>query len=223
MPGFRLGVAWWLYPDESHNGNGRHTGYLQEPARWRSLDPQLYDALAGIIGRSERLVTHLHDPALLPGATFFDEVIPCPPRFIDRPASRSAWFDRLQDALIECDLTFLDPDNGLEPSRFSPATKSAGKSVSLAELHQLVRPGRTLIVYHHQTRRKGGHPEEIRSWQQRLAGDGFQSVVAIRARPFSPRVFFILNAPPRVQKRARHLVDQWGQFFEWFGDLNQPS
>ena len=26
--GYRLGIAWWLYPDESHNGDGRHIGYL---------------------------------------------------------------------------------------------------------------------------------------------------------------------------------------------------
>jgi hypothetical protein len=25
-PGWHLGVAWWLYPDESHNGDGRHIG-----------------------------------------------------------------------------------------------------------------------------------------------------------------------------------------------------
>ena len=24
-PGYRLGIAWWLYPDESHNRDGRHT------------------------------------------------------------------------------------------------------------------------------------------------------------------------------------------------------
>lgn len=27
MPGERLGVAWWLYPDEAHNADGRHIGY----------------------------------------------------------------------------------------------------------------------------------------------------------------------------------------------------
>jgi len=25
-PGRKLGVAWYRYPDEAHNGDGRHTG-----------------------------------------------------------------------------------------------------------------------------------------------------------------------------------------------------
>jgi len=217
MPGCKLGVAWWLYPDESHNGNGRHVGYLDDPKQWRSLDPGLYDKLAEIIRRQERLITHLYDPELLPDATFFDEAIPCPTSIADRRTSRCAWFGRLQDALALCDLIFLDPDNGLEPAGFRPTTRVAGKSVSFAELQQLNQPGRALIVYHHQTRRKGGHREEIEYWQQRLASNGFESVDAIRARRFSPRVFFLLNAPVAVQERARHFAEQWDQFFTWHG------
>ena len=30
-PGYRLGIAWWLHPNESHNADGRHTGYLHRP------------------------------------------------------------------------------------------------------------------------------------------------------------------------------------------------
>ena len=32
MPGERLGVAWWRFPDEVHNADGRHVGYLRKPA-----------------------------------------------------------------------------------------------------------------------------------------------------------------------------------------------
>ena len=27
-PGYHLGVAWWLFPDEAHNRDGRHIGYM---------------------------------------------------------------------------------------------------------------------------------------------------------------------------------------------------
>lgn len=43
--GRNLGIAWYLYPDEGHNVNGRHIGYLNLPHRWRHLDPELFDAL----------------------------------------------------------------------------------------------------------------------------------------------------------------------------------
>src|SRR6478672_5257600 len=48
-PGYRLGVAWWLFPDEGHNQDGRHVGYLQRPEQWRHHNPILFDALAEIV------------------------------------------------------------------------------------------------------------------------------------------------------------------------------
>jgi hypothetical protein len=48
-PGYRLGIAWWLYPDESHNRVGRHIGYLHRPALWRHYDQKLFVALAQIV------------------------------------------------------------------------------------------------------------------------------------------------------------------------------
>ncbi len=42
-PGHKLGVAWWLFPDENHNNDGRHIDYLRHPARWRAFDPKLFD------------------------------------------------------------------------------------------------------------------------------------------------------------------------------------
>jgi hypothetical protein len=45
MPGERLGVAWWLYPDEVHNADGRHIGYgagrIVEPM----LEPGRFDLM----------------------------------------------------------------------------------------------------------------------------------------------------------------------------------
>ena len=33
----KIGIAWYLYPDESHNKGGRRIGYLDKPDehRWR--------------------------------------------------------------------------------------------------------------------------------------------------------------------------------------------
>ena len=53
-PGYRLGIAWWLYPDESHNRDGRHIGYLEQPERWRHYDPELFDALSHVVAHATR-------------------------------------------------------------------------------------------------------------------------------------------------------------------------
>jgi hypothetical protein len=38
-PGYHLGVAWWLFPDEGHNGDGRHISYLSRPANGGTSTP----------------------------------------------------------------------------------------------------------------------------------------------------------------------------------------
>jgi len=71
-PGYRLGVAWWLFPDESHNGDGRHVGYLMRPDRWRHFDPELFDALHRVVSSGQRNVRVLQALNLIPGATYAD-------------------------------------------------------------------------------------------------------------------------------------------------------
>jgi hypothetical protein len=58
-PGYRLGVAWWLFPDEAHNGDGRHVGYLNRPDQWRHFDPKLFDALRRVVSSGQRNVRAL--------------------------------------------------------------------------------------------------------------------------------------------------------------------
>ena len=44
-PGFRLGVLWYLVPDELHTKDGRHVDYLQPKTKnssyFRTCDPLL--------------------------------------------------------------------------------------------------------------------------------------------------------------------------------------
>ncbi len=79
-PGPQLGIAWWLYPDETHNRDGRRVGYLQQPNRWRNFDPVLFDVLAKIVASNRREVRALEDAKLLPGANFASEAVP-----VDQP------------------------------------------------------------------------------------------------------------------------------------------
>lgn len=139
--GHRLGVAWWLCPDESRNRDGRHTSYLQRPDRWRRFDPELFATLAEIVGSGRRNVSALEAASLLLGGIFASESMP-----MSRPASlraqaRREWFKRTAEILAYADFVFVDPDNGLQPSGFSYASAEAGKSVLLGELLELARRG----------------------------------------------------------------------------------
>jgi hypothetical protein len=95
-PGYHVGIAWWLYPDETHNRDGRHIDYLNRPERWRHFDPDLFDALAKVVSSGQRDVQALEAANLLPGAIFASEVIPVERRVSERP-QRAADGSRLSN------------------------------------------------------------------------------------------------------------------------------
>ena len=56
----KLGVAWYLHPDEGHNEDGKHTSFLADAGKWRHPDPSLFDALKMIVA-DERSVGAIQD------------------------------------------------------------------------------------------------------------------------------------------------------------------
>lgn len=218
VPRRTLGVAWWLFPDGGPAGDGRHVDYLRHPATWRRFDPDLFRALERLVTLDQRSVTALERCLSLPDVTYHAEPIAIGVTSAARRAGRAAWFARCKAALEGCNLVFLDPDNGLEPGVYSTGSRQAGKAVGLEELQALRRPGRTLVVYHHQTRRKGGHAAEIAHWTDRLRDVGFDRVDAIRAGAFSPRGFFLLGADEELRDRAVAFARTWNPHVRWFAD-----
>ena len=185
-------------PHEAHNGDGRHIGYLNHPEQWRHFDPDLFDILVDVVSSGQRNLRALEASDILPGAIFAGEVIPSDGPLAQRQQVRHEWFVRMKDSLTEADLLFVDPDNGLEPAGYSHGSAKAGKSVLLSELHELARPGRWLIVYHHHSRRKGGHQCEIVYWAERLRATGFATVDALRAS----RTLLAVFSPKRAARRS---------------------
>ena len=222
-PGYRLGVAWWLFPDEAHTGDGRHVGYLNRPDQWRHFDPELFDALRRVASSGQRHVRALQALHLIPGATYADDLIPNSGPIAQRLSARRAWLAGVERTLEGANLLFLDPDNGLEPAGFRPTALKAGKSITLAELQALTLPGRCLIVYHHQSRRRGGHYAEIEHCAARLRASGFATVDALRARPYSPRVYFLLDAPADIRHRAEAIERHWEGSIMWHPGSGMPA
>jgi hypothetical protein len=217
-PGYHLGVAWWLFPDEVHNRDGRHVGYLSRSDLWRIFDPDLFDTLGSLVSSGRRHVSELEAANVLPGVTFASEFIPTGGTAARRQQARREWLEAVRRKLERVNLLFLDPDNGLEPAGFHPTAAKSGKSIMISELHQLARSGRCLIVYHHHTRRANGHHAEMQDWADRLRASGFATVDALRARPFSPRVYFLLNAPAVIRQRAKQIAMDWQDCITWHPD-----
>jgi hypothetical protein len=220
--GRRVGVAWWLFPDSGPAGDGRHISYLRASAKWRHLDPGIFDALGQMVKSGRRGVAALEEANLLPNAVYFSELIPAGASSAETRALRGAWFARCQALLKDCDLVFLDPDNGFETKGFSLGARDAGKHVSLEALTALRQPGRMLVVYHHHTRQSGGHAAELGRWADRLRARGFDRVDALRASPYSPRAFFLLDAGDEMRAAAVALAKRWHGLISWHPNPTLP-
>lgn len=204
-PGRQLGVAWYLYPDEDHNADGRHVSYLDQPAKWRHLDPELFDALALTI-RAQRTVASLEAARVLPGAVYSNEVITTGAApATHRSDLRAAWFSRTMASLEGCELVFADPDNGLiGDEQMRRRDRKFGKQMPLSEALALAA-NRQAVIYHHNTRFPGGHDLEVSWWSEQLGS----RTIAVRANAFSCRTFFILNPDEETVSRASAFCDQW--------------
>lgn len=202
-PGKKLGIAWYRFPDEDHNGDGRHISYLSKPELYRHLDPELFDHLSEVV-RDERTIGSL--TKVLVGIEAFNDSIDLasvPAR--RRREWRDAWFQRMIDSLFDCDLVFADPDNGVvDDADNRKGAAKYGKQIPVREIQDFAR-GRSAVIYHHNTRRKGGHNAEVDHWLREFETPG----LAVRATAYSPRTFFVLNPDDEMANRVRSFCKKW--------------
>jgi hypothetical protein len=200
-----LGVIWYLYPDEQHNNDGRHIEYLDQPARWRHLDPSIFDALQRVVRRGARSVRSLERANILPGATYSQGLLAFDGSPVERSNRRRHWFESALAEVSNSRVVFADPDNGLcEDNKYRFSSAADWKRIPVSEALELSEE-RTGVVYHHNTRRKGGHALEIQYWLGQLG----ERSVALYWRPYSPRTFFIVNPDSDISRRLRLFVDRW--------------
>jgi hypothetical protein len=202
-PGRQLGVAWYRYPDENHNGDGRHITYLDQPHRYENLDPALFSHLRNTTKEARSINSLL---PVLESAISSDEAVDSSrisPR--ERRAWRAAWFKQVIERLSPCDLVFADPDNGIiDDSDWRKGRAKFGKQMPLAEVRALAQ-GRCAVIYHHNTRRQGGHDAEVDHWLGEVGMPG----LAVRASAYSPRTFFVLNPDEDIKQRVHGFCQQW--------------
>src|SRR5688572_17104108 len=102
--GLRLGVLWWRTVLGANGNEGKHIGYLQDPA-FRRCDPDLWEAMRRRFDPSARAIAALHR-LLPPGTLFHDALVPA---FRQRPE----WLKEAASNIQETAVVFCDPDNGL--------------------------------------------------------------------------------------------------------------
>lgn len=204
----RLGVAWYLYPDEKHNDDGRHTAYLNDSDTWRHRAPSVFDGLSEIVNGGFRNVENVVKKRVLTVDAAASEPLSTKLENVSARAHwRAQWFERVKRSLSSCDLVFADPDNGLcLDSRFGFGIRKDWKRLPLSEA-QMLADGRTAVIYHHNSRFKGGHAKENMYWMEKLECCSF----AVRFRAYSARTFFVLNATKAHTNAALDWSEQMGE------------
>ena len=224
----RLGVLWYRTGAEivaaDPANDGKHVSYLGAAGErlFRFCDPPLYDGLREIVSRGDRRVGAVAQSGLLGHDTrFHDEYVPGPVPGDSRQARatpRRRWADDALRAVQDCDLVFLDPDNGLEAQSVSITTAKAPKYAYLEEVEALFGRGQSLVVYHH-LGRHGSHAEQIARWRDRLQQQlAPADIFALRFHRGTARAFFVLataDRAPVLRGRAAALLDSaWGRHFK---------
>ncbi|MYB41179.1 MAG: hypothetical protein F4X76_03105 [Chloroflexi bacterium] len=207
----RLGVLWYLVPDEPSDGNGGVTGYLDSvEAGLRECDPDLFDELRGLVA-TERSVAEVQRRRILPERTsFFEHEAPAGLR------ERRRWVQDGVRAVADADLVFADPDNSLrDPSARTGRTEHK-KHAYYDEIQPCWRRGQSLMIYQH-TARLGTFEEQIASRVRDLCThfDGAPGLMILRWRRVVSRAFLIIPAAAhadRLTARVDALLDSpWGQ------------
>jgi len=220
-----LSQIWFMHEGENEEGNdGRHIDYFE---RMMGMDEYLEHSLLDVIMRDKREVIELEKLKLLPHAKFFYTEVP------KALEDRYLWLNDALTFAIDSPIVAVAPDNGM-------ALKCNRKERCFeflnleAHYRQKVYPHKYIfsdeisyfyrlphlevcIVYQHLSR-CFSHNEQIIS----LLGDlniEYNHVVAIKHKPYSPRVFFFLCKSAVILDAVTHRLTAFEKEHSEFWEL----
>jgi hypothetical protein len=215
--GRRLGIVWYLVPDENHTNDGRHIDYLNKP-EFGAPDPPLFAALKEIVNSGRRHTRAVEQSGIFPSNTvYYSQPLSFDGR-TGRLRQREDWFRGAMQAAAGCDLVFCDPDNGLQTPSIDRQNPKAAKYIFYDEVKQFLSVTDTLVIYHHLGRRDTHSDQILRRTAdlQELAGPG-RRVLTLRFCAYSPRAYFILTGQQAMIERIKTFAQSaWKQHVQLF-------
>lgn len=228
---YKIGVIWYHFPDEFHNNDGGHTDYVYKES-FQDSDIDLCERLR-IVLDGERTIDSLEDGGILPNNTvYFSALLNFHNKYTshnkrdreNRKSERENWLEMAIRCVSDCNVIFLDPDNGLEIASCARISQMrAGKFAYYSEIDRLMKGKRACVIYHHLNRHRT-HEEQIhtRLCKIRELIDPTGRVFGLRYRPYSPRAFFILTEKSEenyIRENLNRLIQSpcrqhWDTYYE---------
>ena len=224
----RLGIVWYLHPNESHNSDGKYIGYLTRASRsseeLRICDPDLYDSLRRLVSAGERSVVEVRGSGILPDdAEYYERSLSYTrgQSRLSRQSTRLRWINEALRSTAKADVIFVDPDNGISATA-DPLRKNGPKFVFMDDLRGFAARDQTLVIYHH-IGRQGTAVEQIK----RL-GENLQANLELNAKPWTlwyhrgtARAYFIIAQERHdlvlKNRLSLFLNGPWSKHFELVG------
>jgi hypothetical protein len=219
--GLRLGVNWYLTPDETHNNDGQHLAYLRTRLeKVADCDPELFHVLDQIVAKGDRNVAEIRRQGIFkPDTAFYETALSFSPSMTiaQRKAARESWHAAGVAAMTGCDVVFIDPDNGLESRSVTRLEVKGPKHAYLDELLDYVGRGQSLVIYHHLDRSGDAQSQANRRMAQLQEALPVTRTMAVKFNRISPRFYFIVPAQEHEGLLEdcieRFLAGPWGANF----------
>ncbi len=190
----QLAQIWFLKEDEEHNNDGKYINYFE---RIKGSDEPLEAIMIDIIQNNKREVKELERQKVLEDVRFFYPSIPI--HYHDR----TAWLESALTFTASSSVVAVAPDNGMalkckrSDTSFHFLTLGDKKAnpdkyifIEEVEAFYALAHIEVTVVYQH-LGRCFSHDKQIEVLITMLK-EKFSYVVAIKHKPYSPRIFFFL-------------------------------
>lgn len=141
--GKKIAVCWMLTADDGRT-DGKLIYYLNDPGKWEKYDSQLFNLLRPCLyDPNKRNVSRTAETKIVPGAKYYPKLL------TDVATDRERYFQEFMTMAQTCDLSFFDPDNGLEVKSMPIGRRNSRKYLYWHELKQVWGIGQSVLLYQH--------------------------------------------------------------------------
>ena len=227
--GLSTALAWYLFPDETHNSDGKHIAYIGRD-EFRRCDPALHDEMYKLISTKKRNIAAVEKSKILGAHTLFHSTPLDMNQFFSfssnkgqksRKEARKEWLSDCVTKTKGAEIVFFDPDNGLEGNNPRPLSNKGPKFLYWSDLNSFVQRKQSLVLYNHASR-QGTIYEQItkRLSEIKIHVPYGSNAFAMLWRKFSVRYYLVIptdQMKDAIISTCQEMIDgPWGQrgFFE---------
>ena len=137
-------VVCWMLTEDDRGTGGKRTKYLEEPEKWNSFEPLVFDFLRNqVLERKVRTVQAIEKSDVLPNCRFYSRLL------TDDSGQRQEYFDRFLGFARGAAFVFFDPDNGVEVKSVKYGRRNSSKYLYWNEIALTLGANHSLLIYQH--------------------------------------------------------------------------